>query len=216
MYTKRLGLRLATGFAAVIGVVALTSMMTTPAGAVPVPCGTIATFGDWAGATDGCFDADKLYTLLDTDIDAGTAVTFANFADTTHILIQHLDLDGPIDLFLDYTIESTDPDRHIILVTVDSDVSGTGVGTTISKDILNSIGGTIDTIVSADGAPDSTGPISEDFLEINETIHIVADSHVSSISNDFTQSVPAPEPLTLALFATGLLALGIKLRRSGV
>jgi hypothetical protein len=210
------GLKAAIAFAAFIG---FGAVVTQPAGAVPVSCSTIDTFGEWETASNapvdpGCLDGDKVYILEDIDnIDPATEVEFQNFQDETHIVIQHLDVDGPLELSLQYTIQALE--SEIIFAGVDVDVSGAD-GTEVTKVLEDINGDEIATLLSVDGVPDDTTgvPFSEDFLRIIETISIADGAHVSSVSNEFRQAIP--EPTTLALFGLGLAGLGLmRPRRAG-
>jgi hypothetical protein len=95
-----------------------------------------------------------------------------------------------------YNLAITQPGWYFKDVELDSD--HVGVGATVTKLVEDALGGDIVTLESINGIPDGPDPSIKGYTSIKVTDSWDIDPNtgtISSISNSFTQDVPAPLPL---------------------
>jgi len=178
-------------------------------------CATIHTIGDWQAAGT-CSQLDKDWTIGDTTFDKSVVVDFSGGADEHILAISHFDLGTDAgDWTLHYTIDVTTLGNFISDMAAESDNPfGTSL---LTKKVSGDPGGDF-TLFDVNGGG---GPLSKKSgldateLKIDESVHVDKDSVLVSVSNVYLQGHihEGPEPGTLVLLGTSLLALGALRRR---
>ncbi len=187
--------------------------------AAPIDCSTVSTYQQLLDSNNnpepGCQDQDKIYSNWGGTVPGGTAVSISSVlgaVDQHSVTFGDLGFGATYDLSYVIEIEPTpaNVNRWITQVDLDTDAAaGSGSATKVIYAWNGAQGVLLDTLVSSNGIPDSSVPIHEKALLINETFSVVTSAYNSS-TNVFYQSVDAiPEPGTYALMGIGLIGLGI-------
>jgi len=88
--------------------------------------------------------------------------------------------------------------------TAELDVDHSGDGQDVKKVVKDAVGATIATLNSIDGMPDGPDPISGTFISVTDSWDLdTSTGTIMSISNTYTQDVPAPLPILGAGAAFG-------------
>jgi hypothetical protein len=201
-------------------------LASAPAFAAPL-CSGITSINGWQGAGNVCDLGDKRFTLIDTDLDlipptSDRAINFTRSASTYAFSASEgsgtfIGNDNPLNNneYIEYSVQVLDPTYVISGIRLDSDISGVdgSAGTTTVRkriyagyDPISGLTGLIDDLLSTDGSPVSSIPLSHSILYIRDDLALAVDDIFNSFSNQFTQR-QVPEPGLLSLFGV-MLAVG--------
>lgn len=193
--------------------------------AAVLPCGDVAplTYSNAQMQNDGCFFGDKIFSNF-TYSGGGDTANFDIAITENQLAAQHtvqlnpISVDWSTDFVITYMISMyapnmPSPDWSITGVQIDSIVSGSG--STIVKSFGAAPGVTVS---SVNGGPSAMTAVlfQQSLVTITATFDVGGDAEVSTVQDNYQQGSAVPEPMTMALFGSGLLAIGLvrRLRKS--
>jgi hypothetical protein len=184
-----------------------------------VPCGTTSVLFTTLGV-DGCYDGDKLYENFGTDSIALQALFQDIVASNTHIVTVAPATAGntwlaTANFWYDVTVlqqgQCTDCLWGVVTGLLDATMGGSGTAT-ITKTFTGSDPDGEQIIITG---PRGSGVVNSASFHVNVLIDNVTPGGVVNVTDQYIEGA-IPEPVTMALFGSGLLALGLvrRFRRS--
>ena len=224
---KRVWMAAACVFGSVpaIGAVGQVQAATPTTLAIGIVVGTAYTYGDTTFTFSGCASCDDLKLLGITNGRAGTAIEIERKTPASFILQNHANAaDSALSFAL--TVGSNTGSHGISSVTntvTGSAISGSTADQGRVQSVLSAItgtgtvgGGSLTSTLAATPAA-VTWPNQAASFSLTETLNTNSKNAANTLTLTNVQLLfnPAPEPASIALFATGLIALTAARRRFG-